>query len=223
MFRFNFTFIILFLNLVSFLFSLSLSAAKSDPANLDKVMKNYKQADTVILDVRKTVKSEILDKETVYKGVIRFSKGKLHWTNEEPSKSLIIYDGSILWSIQYPPAEFKSPPQVAKTKLKKGKSSPLVLTSLLGDKPLKKYFEVAPDNIDGIYQTFKLKEIKNTLGVKDILLTIDTKLDRLVKLQYIDEVENLTKLEFRGTQFNEVIKPTMFSFKPPKGITVQEY
>jgi outer membrane lipoprotein-sorting protein len=197
------------------------SVAQND--DLEKIMKAYKGAETIILDVKKTVKSEVLDKESSYWGIIRFAKGKIHWVNEEPEKSMMIYDGEVLWTIQYPPKEFNSPPQIAKTNLKKSKNTPLVLNSVFGSKPLKNYFEIVPDKTNGTISSFILKAKKDSLNVKELLLTVDTKLEKILILTYKDEVDNSTKLEFKSTRFNEKIRATTFSFKPPKDSVVTEY
>jgi outer membrane lipoprotein-sorting protein len=191
--------------------------------DLEKVMGTYKGADTIILDVKKTVKSEVLEKESVYKGIIRFAKGKINWTNDEPEKSMMVYDGEVLWTVQYPPKEFNSPPQIAKTNLKKSKNTPLVLNSVFGSKPLKNYFEIVPDKVEGNLKDFLLKDKKKNLGIKEILLTIDVKEEKIISLAYKDEVDNSTRLEFKSTRFNEKIKGSTFSFKPPKNSVITEY
>lgn len=191
--------------------------------DLDRVMKNYKTASTIIFDVKKTVISEVLEKESVYRGIIRFANGKINWTNDEPEKSTMIYDGKVLWTIQYPPAEFNSPPQIAKTNLKKSKNTPLVLNSIFGSKPLKNYFEIIPEKGDGNLKDFLLKDKKKNLGIKEMLLTIDVKTEKIISLSYKDEVENSTRLEFKSTRFNERIKDAIFSFKPPKNSVITEY
>lgn len=201
----------------------TVEASMAQNEDLEKIMKSYKGADTIILDVKKTVKSEVLDKESSYWGIIRFAKGKIHWVNEEPEKSMMIYDGAVLWTIQYPPKEFNSPPQIAKTNLKKSKNTPLVLNSVFGSKPLKNYFDITADKSEGSVKSFILKAKKDNLNVKEIYLTIDTKLEKILALSYKDEVDNSTKLEFKSTRFNEKIRPATFSYKPPKDSVVTEY
>jgi outer membrane lipoprotein-sorting protein len=201
----------------------SAEASVSVNEDLEKVMGAYKSAETIILDVKKTVKSEVLEKESIYRGIIRFAKGKIHWINEEPEKSIMIYDGEVLWTIQFPPKEFNSPPQIAKTNLKKSKNTPLVLNSVFGTKPLKNYFEIVPEKVNGNLKDFLLKDKKQNLGIKEILLTIDVKDEKIVSLAYKDEVDNSTRLEFKSTRFNEKIKATTFLYKPPKDSVITEY
>ena len=51
----------------------------------------------------------------------------------------------------------------------------------------------------------------------------DVKSQRVTALEYVDEVENETKIEFRATQFNIKIKPSLFNYKAPKSAQVTEY
>jgi outer membrane lipoprotein-sorting protein len=199
------------------------TASISSTDDLEKIMGTYKSAETIILDVKKTVKSEVLEKENIYRGIIRFAKGKIHWTNEEPEKSIMIYDGEVLWTIQFPAKEFNSPPQIAKTNLKKSKNTPLVLNSVFGSKPLKNYFEIIPEKVDGNLKEFVKKDKKKNLGIKEILLTVDVKEEKIISLAYKDEVDNSTRLDFKSTRFNEAIKPSTFSYKPPKNSVITEY
>ena len=74
------------------------------------------------MNVEKTVTSEMLAKETTYSGKIKLSNGKFRWENESPEKTLLLFDGKNLFSVQYPSKEFNTGTQVAKSKIdEKGK------------------------------------------------------------------------------------------------------
>ncbi len=55
------------------------------------------------------------------------------------------------------------------------------------------------------------------------MLKVDAKTKRVASLEYLDEVENEVKLEFRSTQFNVKVKQSIFDYKPPKTAKVTEY
>ena len=57
----------------------------------------------------------------------------------------------------------------------------------------------------------------------NLILKIDSKAQRVVSIEYVDEVENETKIEFRATQFNIKIKQSLFNYKPPKDAQITEY
>jgi outer membrane lipoprotein carrier protein len=190
---------------------------------LERIVSQYKNANSIVLNVNKTVKSELLGKETAYVGVITFSKGKFHWITEKPEKSLLIFDGNIFWTIQYPPEEFKAAPQVAKTVLNKNKQAPYMITILLGPSSLQKNFEISTAKVDGDIMNFNLKEKDNKLGVKDLQIKVNKKSEKILGLNYLDEVDNLTTLSFIKTKLNTNVKFSLFKFKAPKDAKIIEY
>lgn len=214
---------------LSFLFSplggLNLvHAEEAVPPELSEVLDHYRQAESIILEVRKIQKNVMLDKEVTHKGMIRFVKGKFYWETSEPEKNLVVYDRKTLWTIQYPPSEFKEMPlQVAKMNIKNKKNSPILLAEIFGDRPIQSIFKVKQKSKDGALINYELKEKKSEFGLKNLILKIDSKEKRVASLEYVDEVENETKLEFRSTQFNIKIKQSLFNYKPPKNAKVTEY
>lgn len=209
-----------------FLLTLLGGAAWGEPApdELKSTLDVYKTADTMILEVRKTIKNTMLDKETISKGMIRFVKGNFYWETNDPEKNLVIYNGKTLWTVQYPPTEFKeSPIQVAKTSIKSKKNSPIILSEIFGTRPINSLFNVKLAKKDGSLMHYNLIEKKSQFGLKNLTLLIDVKNQRVVSLDYIDEVENEIKIEFRSTQFNMNIRKSLFSYKPPSKAQVTEY
>lgn len=200
------------------------AAMGSVPTELNDVLDVYRKSDSIILEVRKTLKNTVLDKENISKGMIRFVKGKFYWETTEPEKNLVIYDGKTLWTVQYPPAEFKDMTlQVAKMGIKNKKNSPIILTEIFGTRPLDSVFKVKTGSKNGALINFELSEIKSEFGVKNLILKIDTNEKRVVSLEYLDEVDNETKVEFRSTQFNVKVRAALFNYKPPKNAKVTEY
>lgn len=200
------------------------SFAEEVPAELNDTLEVYRKSESIILEVRKTVKNVMLDKETVFKGMIRFVKGKFYWETTEPEKSLVVYDGKTLWTVQYPPAEFKGVPlQVAKMHIKSKKNSPIILAEIFGTRPLQTVFKVKQKSKDGSIVLYELKEKKTEFGLKNLILKVDVKTQRVASIEYLDEVENETKIEFRATQFNVKVKQSLFKYNPPKNAQVTEY
>jgi outer membrane lipoprotein-sorting protein len=204
--------------------SLCVWAADDIPAELNDTLGVYRQSESMILEVRKTVKNSMLDKETTFKGMIRFVKGKFYWETSDPEKNLVIYDLKTLWTIQYPPAEFKDMPlQVAKMSMKSKKNSPIILAEIFGTRPINSVFKVKLKSKNGALMSYDLTEKKSQFGLKNLTLKIDAKAQRVVSIEYVDEVENETKIEFRSTQFNIKVKSSLFNYKPPKNAQVTEY
>jgi len=200
------------------------NAVEIVPPELTEILDIYRQSESIILEVRKIQKNVMLDKEVTYKGMIRFVKGKFYWETTDPEKNLVVYDGKTLWTVQYPPSEFKEMPlQVAKMSIKSKKNSPIILAEIFGTRPIQSIFKVKQKSKDGALVNYELKEKKSEFGLKNLILKIDTKEKRVASIEYLDEVENETKLEFRSTQFNIKVKQSLFNYKPPKNAKVTEY
>lgn len=210
--------------LMALIFVPKIGLAEDVPAELNDTLDVYRKSESIILEVRKTVKNVLLDKESVFKGMIRFVKGKFYWETTDPEKSLVIYDGKTLWTVQYPPAEFKEMPlQVAKMNIKSKKNSPIILAEIFGIRPLQTVFQVKQKSKDGAIVLYELKEKKTEFGLKNLILKVDVKAQRVAAIEYLDEVENETKIEFRSTQFNVKVKQNLFKYKPPKNAQITEY
>ena len=199
-------------------------AAEAVPSDLIATIQVYRKAESLLFEVRKTVKNPMLEKETTFKGIIKLLKGKFYWETTEPEKSLLIYDGKLLWSVQYPPQEFKDAPlQVAKMNLKAQKKSPLILSDLFGTRPFGQIFKVEAKSKNGNIVEYNLKEKKSDTGLKNLVIKVDNKAQRIVSLSYLDEVDNETRIDFRSTQFDIKIRQGLFSYKPPQNAKVTEY
>ncbi|MGZ3774927.1 MAG: LolA family protein [Pseudobdellovibrionaceae bacterium] len=174
------------------------------------------------MDVEKTVKSELLGKETKYIGKIYLANGKFRWENFTPEKTLLIFDGATIWSEQTPPKELGGPVQVAKGKVDKKTRSHILISSLLGG-DLEKTFKV--DNVEKADGLIKLKAtpIKEGLDVKSLEVLIDPSNDTMKSISYKDEIGNLTTMKFSGLNFSsKKNKSNLFKYQPPKGAQVTD-
>lgn len=188
---------------------------------LQKVAKKYRSAQLVEMNVEKTVKSELLGKETKYLGKMFLANGKFRWENETPEKSLIVFDGTTIWSEQTPPKEFGGQVQVAKGKVDKKNRSHILISSLLGADVLKN-FKV--DKQESLNDSVKLHVTpKGTeLTVKSLQLIIDVKENILQKISYTDDIGNLTTLSFSNVKFLKKQKNILFKYQPPKNAQVTD-
>ena len=109
---------------------------------IDEVFSKYKVAKLIKLEVKKTVKSDLLAQDKVFDGQIFISQNLFRWDTENPDKSQLLFDGKIIWSTQFPPKEFKSSPNVAKRRLDKEGRKQLLVSTLLNQEPLTKNFKI---------------------------------------------------------------------------------
>jgi outer membrane lipoprotein carrier protein len=207
--------------LFSLFLSLSAMAATNGAATLQKVTKKYRNTKLVEMNVEKTVKSELLGKETKHEGKIFLGAGKFRWENSKPEKTLLVYDGKTIWSEQTPPAEFGGPVQVARGKVDKKTKSHILLSTLLGG-DIKKNFKVLGERKNGDTLTVDVEPLQNDLNVKAMSLRVNTKDSTLSQVSYKDDIGNLTTLTFTDVNFLKSEKKNLFKYQPPKGAQVTD-
>lgn len=199
--------------------SVGVQAAEKSNENLQKISKKYRAAKLVEMTVQKTVKLELQGRETKYDGKIYLSSGKFRWENETPEKTLLVFDGTTIWSIQYPPKEFGGEPQIARGKVDKKTKSQILVSTLLGS-DLQKSFKVVSEKKDGDKSTLEVKPVGNDLMITSMNLLIDTKKVLLLEISYKDDIGNLTKMNFSDISFKTSSKNSLFKYQPPKGAQV---
>lgn len=201
-------------------FSLGVSAAVSSEA-LKKVTSKYRGAKLVEMAVEKSVKSELLGKETKYDGKIYLANGKFRWENTTPEKSLIVFDGTTIWSEQTPPKEFGGPVQVAKGKVDKKTRSHILISSLLGG-DLETNFKILKEEKAGEQVKLFVKPTTEDLTVQDLQVVIDPKTSTMTEISYKDDIGNLTTMKFSDIAFLKKLKKNLFKYQPPKGAQVTD-
>jgi outer membrane lipoprotein carrier protein len=169
--------------------------------------------------VDKTVKSELLGKETKYSGKIFMANGKFRWENTTPEETLLVFDGTTIWSVQTPPKEFGGPVQVGKGKVDKKTKSQLLISTLLGE-DLEKSFKVLKEEKVGSDAKIEIEPKGDGLTVKKLSLLIDTKKSELKELSYKDDIGNLTTISFSNIQFKQKANNKLFKYQPPKDAQV---
>lgn len=216
---------ILVINIIlSLLMQSAVAKGPVDISLIEKVLSTYEKQKTVEMEVTKTIKSELLNKKTDYVGKIWISKEKFRWETETPDKALIVFDGINIYSVQYPNKDLGGNIQVAKgTAGKKGKNHILISLVLKKD-TLAKNFSVIKVVENAEIKTFNLKPKKDDLlGVVELTMSIDVKKQKIVSLEYVDDLGNKTSLEFGPVYFNKSVKnKDLFKFKVPKDAQVTE-
>ncbi|MGE0631224.1 MAG: outer membrane lipoprotein carrier protein LolA [Pseudobdellovibrionaceae bacterium] len=191
---------------------------------LDKTLKKYKRAKSIKLEVKKSLKSELLNKDVVYDGEISMQKDKLRWDTSTPEKSLVLIDGEYVWVVSYPPTDFKSPVQVTKSKISKSNEDRLLLNALLGSKNLYEVYDAKINGQDNGLSTYALepKAANKSSNVQKLKVVVDSDKSTLTEIRYQDEIGNETKLSFSNLKINPKFKKEHFKFTPPKDAQVTE-
>ncbi|WP_413559137.1 LolA family protein [Bdellovibrio sp. HCB209] len=197
--------------------SISVSAADKTNATLKKASQKYRAAKLVEMSFEKTVKF-ISGKTTKYTGTLTMANGKFRLETKTPDEELLVFDGTTLWIVQYPPKEFGGAPQISRGKPdKKGRQQMLAATLIGGD--IQKTFKVTGENKEGDKSTLSISP-RDELPVKDLKMIVDTKMSEIKEITYSDEIDNQISMSFSDIKFKDSVKKNIFKYEPPKGAQV---
>ncbi len=237
------SFLNLFLFLVLFFGSLQIFAKKTDapknaktnskvdskkksnqePVNhqssLAEVVKKYRNSNFVKMQVTKIVKSDLLGKETQYKGQMFLSRGKFRWDNDVPEKTQLIFNGSTIWNIQFPPKELPGPLQIAKSKVDKNTKKQILISTLLSANGIDENFKVKSTKVQNAETLYELEPKGKDLGITQLKIKTNNK-KSIIEINYKDDVGNQTSLKFDDIEFSKKSQNKLFDYVPPKGAQV---
>lgn len=204
--------------LVPFLSVAGFAAAET---TLQKVSKKYRNAKLVEMSVEKTVTSELLGKETKYQGKIFLANKKFRWENTTPEKTLLVFDGTTIYSEQTPPKELGGVVQVAKGKVDKKTGSHILISSLLGADLEKNFKAVEKEKVENLVK-YDVTPVSNDLSIKDLKIVLDSKELTMKELSYKDDIGNLTVMRFSNVNLPKKEKNSLFKYVIPKGAQVTD-
>lgn len=188
---------------------------------LTDLQKKY-HGKNLVFQVEKSLSSEFLEKPQIAQGKIYLTSGKLRWETTTPEKSLILFDGKILWTQQSSSADFPGPDQVTKSKISKKNASMLLFEKLLFQGHLKSSFDVLDEKMEKDKKVLSLKPKKDSLNLKSLSVAIQTKELLLQEVTYVDEIGNKTQIKILQTQVLPSFSKDLFIFKIPLKAQVQD-
>jgi outer membrane lipoprotein carrier protein len=148
------------------------------------------------------------------------ASGLFRWENQEPEKTLLVYDGTTIWNEQSPPVEFPGPVQVAKAKLDKKNKAQILVSSLLGSGSLFENFKILKESKEGNEWTYQLAPKTADVNMKDLQLKINKSDKEVSEISYSDDVGNQTSMKFSKIEFMKQKDKNLFKYTPPKDAQV---
>lgn len=201
------------------LFANATADVKNSKLLLDLTLR-YRQAKMVRMKMDRTVTSELTGTKNSYAGEIALSGKKFRLDQTAPEKNMAVYDGKTLWTVQFPPAEFKDgPTQVTKQQIKPGDGN-AVLTSLLTQGKMTDRFEIVASTKDATVATYELKPKKADMNITKLKLKIELEKRLVRELTVWDEVGNESAFVFPEVLFFSIVEANLFKYSPPKGAQV---
>jgi outer membrane lipoprotein-sorting protein len=167
----------------------------NDAKKLDVATAFLRGQDMYQMPVEKVVVYELLDKTTTSTGEIYVAGGKFRWDTHTPEKSMVLYDGKILWAVQYPDKDLGGPTQVTKSRID-AKAKDQLLVKILTDKArFSTKFKITDKKTADGMTVYSLEPLKEDPTIRKFSAGLNAKSGKLIELSYTDEVGNLTTIK----------------------------
>lgn len=189
-------------------------------STLEQALKKYSTYKLVQMDVLKTVKSEMMGRETKYNGKMALTKGKFRWENMSPEHTLLVFDGQNIFNVVFPDPRLQSQTQVSKSKLNGNGRKQLLVSALMDPSVFKKRFKVGSE----VHTDFGKKSQVELLPASDDLaierLSVKLENKNIVELSYKDDIGNIVTMNFKNIRFLNSYDRKMFEYRIPSGAQV---
>lgn len=200
------------------------SVSEGDLKTLKALDQKYQKAQSITMDVDKTLKLGLLGSERKSKGKLHLSRGRVRMELEGDEKTLLVVNKKNLWAVTFPPAEFKDAAvQVIKGDLgnKKAKSKTDTAVGLLTQGGILKSFKPtgAQANTDGSTIYF-LQPLQSQSDFKRAQIAVSKDGSMILGLRYWDDRDNETSFEFSDVKFGKKADDQLFTYTPPKNADV---
>jgi outer membrane lipoprotein carrier protein len=188
---------------------------------LDAVEQKYKDAPSVAMDVSKSLKLKLLEKEKKSSGAIILGKGgRFRWETTEPDHSLVLADGKNLWLVDYPQEE-EEKPNIIKAANPKHSQPHAVVAFLLSEGRISDDFSVnKEEDMKEDRESLSLRPKDKTSQIRWLKLLVNKDEKTIENISFEDIAGNTTDLSFKNIRFDQKLDATKFKFHAPKGADV---
>jgi outer membrane lipoprotein-sorting protein len=194
----------------------SLVWAAPSAKEVDAVLASYRKAKALHAKVNKTVEQETMGTTMKSQGEFFFSKGKLRLEMREPERTVLVYDGKIVWFESRTDDDHIIVSRIKSADLRRSNS---LLAALFDKKDvLNSFILKSGKKVDGVAKYhFEAKDKKNS-DVQVLDLAIKDK--DIQSISYQDQILNRVTLEFIDMTRGKV-DADKFAYKAPKKAEVQ--
>ncbi len=191
------------------------TAALADTKNQAlEILKKYNSTKAVKIKTHRTETKKTLGTTTTSDGELIYSKNRVYFVTDQPTKTEIIYNKDI-WVIEYPDIELDENAN-RKVSVFGAEKAPFIKAMAEIFSAPKKLFgkdAVFSKNDDEII--IKLKEIKNT-SLKELQLVLNSKEQNIKSISFIDDLMTSSVLSFEKTEFLKSEPKNRFVYKKLK-------
>lgn len=194
-------------------------AAQTTPAIVNKIQDAYKQIDSFEAEFEQTLTHRESGSTEKRKGKLQFQKPLLiRWQTQKPHEETLIVNAKEIWD--YLPDEeiaYRYAPQLVQ-------DSRSIIQVLTGQAKLNQDFDVKPAGKTGANGLRKLMLFPHdpTPQMVEAAIWVDPATGAIQRASVTDFYGNVNDVAFSSFKPGARIAASQFSFKPPKGIEVED-
>lgn len=195
---------------------------KADRTEINRVISKYRKSAMVVADLDKKAESKILKKESSEQGKLHFASGKIRYEVSSSDPVLVVFDGKYLWNVQLPSKDFGGEEIVSRAKIDQKNRQQLIVTELLTRESLFKHFNLNEVERSPGQMILHATPKKSDWNLVRLAMHFDLKADLVTRIEYWDDLNNYSSLVLNNQKFESEIKKSLFVYKAPKGVKVNE-
>ena len=193
-------------------------ALSSEQATVNAIQKSYESVLTFRATFEQRAFVKMVNRTEVAKGNVQIKKpGKMKWVYNSPDPQVLISNQKNLWL--YTPED----EQVTKMPVENVYSSNTPALFLAGQGILTDAFDVVQvlTEKNGFTVVFTPKEVESNLS--RLILRANKNNYQITGATVYDKLGNKTDIRFRDIRINEEIAESVFDFKIPAGVEIQDF
>ena len=193
-------------------------ALSDELATVKAIQQNYDSVLTLKANFEQKAFVKMLNRTEVTRGTVWIKKpGKMKWVYSSPDPQVLISNQKNLWL--YTPEE----EQVTKMPIESVYSSNTPALFLAGQGILTDIFNVVRvlTEKDKFVAVFTPKEVESSLS--RLVLRANKNNYQITGATVYDKLGNKTSIKFRSIRINEKIPESVFNFKVPAGVEIQDF
>lgn len=198
----------------------SAEISKDSEKFISGVFSKYKKSSFLEFKVQKKVTSELMGTEKSFEGTVLVGSKKFRFESEAPDKALVVYDGKVLWNVQYPQEGSEGKVQAAKLALNKKSKSQIFLLDLLQERSILKDFVLSNEKKTETDLQVLAKPKVGGADLSEMTLSFDRKTKKLSEVTYTDDLGNKTLFKLIKQKSLKKIDAKKFQFKPGADVEV---
>jgi outer membrane lipoprotein-sorting protein len=205
---------------IFFLSSHFVLAIQSKPINskpkesiTSQILKKYSKSAGVRIDFSKTDFKKTIGIKKISQGQLQYSAGKINVLTTGEKKVEIIYNGKNLWVIEYPDLDFNPKAQRKVTEIfdQKPALAQQIVSLFQDSAEFLKNFKILSDKKDGKMQTVMFES--KDKSIQNFQVEFNTSKMLINSIEFTDDVQTLTHIEFKQTEFLKKSPENIFEYK----------